>query len=231
MRLTVGPLPSTVYWRRRLLVLAVVLLAVLLTAWACSPGDTADKHTADTARQHPTGGLAVPSNSGSVSAGPSSADPDPSASATPSTAPSGSWSPSVRPRPTGPAPSCADQDLSVSTATKHRHIPDGSYPTLYLTIGNTAEHACTRDIGADQQELRVMHGKTRIWSSDDCDPNHGKDVRRFEAGDTVTFHLVWSGRTSSKGCTATRTVPPRGHYQLVGRVGSKTGKPTSFILT
>ena len=35
MRLVVGPLPASVYWRRRVMVLAGVLLGVLIVVYSC----------------------------------------------------------------------------------------------------------------------------------------------------------------------------------------------------
>src|ERR1700753_1617410 len=43
MRTTVGPLPSTVYWRRRALVLGAVVIACILLFVACSGGGDSGK--------------------------------------------------------------------------------------------------------------------------------------------------------------------------------------------
>jgi hypothetical protein len=232
MRMTVGSLPSTVYWRRRAIVLGAVLLLIVLTVWACggsgdaSPTPTAHQRSASpqqtgddryNAMAHGTT-AASPSSPGTASRSPASRSPDPTAT-------------SPAPSPTGPPPTCPDGQLSVVTALDGGSAPAGSYPRLRLTIGNTGKGPCTRDIGADQQELRIMQGSKRIWSSDDCDASHGKDVRLFQPGVRVTFTLAWDGKTSSAGCHRARTVVPPGSYQVVGRVGSKTGQPAPFKLT
>lgn len=232
MRMTVGPLPATVYWRRRVVVLGAVLLLVVLTVWSCGGSDG----TGQAGRRSHGGngrsdGAPPTSGPGSRSA---SATPSPSATATGSPVPSGEPNlvgGETGPLVTGPAPRCADSDLVVTTRTHPRHVPMGSYPTLYLTIRNRSGHACTRNIGADEQELWITEGSKRLWSSNDCGANHGKDVRRFEPGNAVTFHRVWNSRTSSKGCEGARDLVGRGTYQLRGRVGGRKGKPSDFTVT
>ncbi len=230
MRMTVGPLAASVYWRRRAIVLGAVLLVILLTMWACTGGTTGQNtgsgsHSGKSGTGGHRSSSAGPSDGAVGGVGSDGLDP---ASPRPAAQQGGS---SPGPAPTGPVPHCGDPDLSVTTRTSHPRIPAGSYPLLYLTIRNEASHACTRDIGADQQELWIMQGKARIWSSNDCDPNHGTDIRRFDPGTAVVFHLSWDSRTSSEGCHGTRRVVGPGSYQLVGRLGSKSGKPLTFTLT
>lgn len=240
MRMTVGPLPASVYWRRRVVVLAAVLITILLVVWECSGSGSPTPKSAPS----PGHGGAARGGSGSPTDGSSTPGGETPGGGTPGgTTPSGGLStagpraeggadgddePPV-PRPTGPAPTCGDDDMSVSARTASEHIPAGSYPTLFLTIGNSSTHACTRDIGADAQELWITHDGRRVWSSDYCNPNHDKDVRRFEAGVQVTFHLIWDGRSASRGCKD-GGVLPRGRYELGGRVGGKTGPSARFEL-
>ncbi|MEV0842885.1 hypothetical protein AB0I55_25505 [Actinocatenispora sera] len=239
MRMTVGPLPPAVYWRRRVVVLAGVALVVVLTVWACSPGapkTSSGPHAAGAKHSSRPG-----SGSGSGTAtGPVTGDPSPtgSASASPTpTAGSGDGAPvdaSAVPPPADddePAGHCSDDALTVSVRVDPRTMPAGSTPALYLTIGNGSRKACTRDIGADQQELYVKHGDTTVWSSDYCDANHGSDVRRFDPGVHVTYRLVWDGRTASKGCKTARHALSRGSYSLDGRVGTKHAKPFPLTVT
>lgn len=224
MRMTVGPLPPAVYWRRRLLVLGGALLIVLLVVWSCGGSGSA--------KQAGKGKHAAPADHASATGtSPTilSASPSGTPSGSPTTAPSSGALPPAA-APSGPVDSCSDDDMAL-TAKAARRIPAGSYPTLYLTIRNASSHPCTRDVGAGAQELRIMHGDTRIWSSDDCDAASGKDVRRFDAGVAVTYHFIWDGRTSAKGCHARRTIPPRGDYTLVARLGKILSKPAPFALT
>jgi hypothetical protein len=74
MRLTVGPLPATVYWRRRAVVAVALVLVIVLFATMCGQPDTSKPNT-------------QPSTSGSS---PRSTGPGSSPSGTPTGSPSGS---------------------------------------------------------------------------------------------------------------------------------------------
>jgi len=224
MRLTVGPLPPTVYWRRRLVVLVGVLLLVVLTVWAC-----AGSNGASGTGQAGAGSTRTAQPVGASSSSAPSVPASPSPSPTPS--PSSSPTPSADPSPTGPPGTCPDSVLSLVAAPENATAPSGSYPRLRLTIGNEGTVACTRDLGASQQELRITENNgTVLWSSDYCDAAHGKDVRLFQPGVHVTYTMVWDGRSADKACTKRSVVPP-GTYQVIGRLGSKTSKPGTLTLT
>ncbi|MFE6226633.1 hypothetical protein [Streptomyces sp. NPDC057854] len=49
LRNPVGPLPSTIYWRRRAVALCLIVLLALLTVWAVTSGDGDGKKTNDAA--------------------------------------------------------------------------------------------------------------------------------------------------------------------------------------
>lgn len=120
--------------------------------------------------------------------------------------------------------------MSVVAAPNAPTAPSGSYPKLHLTIGNEGSVSCTRDLGATQQELRIVSHGTVLWSSDYCDPQHGKDVRTFQPGVHVTYTMAWDGRSANAACTKRAVVPP-GKYQVAGRLGSKTATTSTLTLT
>ena len=234
MRMTVGPLPPAVYWRRRAIVLAALLAVVVGTVWACDqPAEPTGRHAAPGRSHRPGGhsGMTDAPPSGSTSG---SASPTPTTSAPAAGSGDGDPVGAAAPPPAAdskPAPHCADDALTVQVRTAAKRIPMGSSPAFYLTIGNDSAAACTRDIGADEQELAIRRDDRTVWSSDYCDANHGSDVRRFDPGVHVTYRLVWDGRSAGKGCRQARTMLPRGSYELVGRVGSKHARPYPFTLT
>ncbi|MFE3198660.1 hypothetical protein ACWGR4_11180 [Embleya sp. NPDC055664] len=58
MRRPVGHLPSTVYWRRRVVVLLALALLIALVAWACTAGgDSDDKKNASDKKPIPSGSV------------------------------------------------------------------------------------------------------------------------------------------------------------------------------
>jgi hypothetical protein len=55
MRRPVGHLPSTVYWRRRVIVLLALALLIALVAWACAGGDSDNKKNTAGEKPAPSG--------------------------------------------------------------------------------------------------------------------------------------------------------------------------------
>src|SRR5688572_15525899 len=149
MRLTVGPLPASVYWRRRLLVLGMVALAVVVIVYSCGGDPSAGTNA-------PPGPTATKSVSASASSIPS---PTP----TPFTLPGNS--PTVV--TTG---DCTDAEIEL-TATPNPADPRvGQIATFTLKIKNISSRTCSRNIGSIPQELQLRHDAVVIWSSDDCHP-------------------------------------------------------------
>jgi hypothetical protein len=111
--------------------------------------------------------------------------------------------------------------------------PRGTFVKFTLNIKNTSNRSCTRDVGADPQELYLQtrdNAKTKVWSSDACYPMHGSDVRTFQPGDVAKFYVVWNGRATNAGC-ANQQPPAAGTYSLVGRLAGKFSDPVAVTLT
>lgn len=104
----------------------------------------------------------------------------------------------------------------------------GEQPSLRLTITNTSKAACKRDVGATMQELIVTSGGKRVWSSDDCAPSRGTDVRTLQPGARQEFGLIWSGTTSAPECEGERTRVAAGKYQVTARLEKVRSKPADF---
>lgn len=69
MRRPVGHLPSTVYWRRRVIVLLALALLIALVAWACTAGgDSDDKKNASNKKPGPSGSASA--DPGTITPGP-----------------------------------------------------------------------------------------------------------------------------------------------------------------
>lgn len=235
MRLTVGPLPAAVYWRRRLVVLTAIVVVALVMFYSCSGSGGAKGGTAGTS---PTTAAAAPTATDAVLLptvevpAPTTAAPVTSSAYTLPTKASGNDGATEA----GQSGSCSDTEMVV-TATPARPRAEANTPVDFtIRFRNSGKRSCTRDIGADAQELRIMDGQTVIWSSDDCSPRHGSDVRRFAPDDAVAFTLTWSGKrsrtgTGAKVCTAAATAPAIGVYQLVGRLDGAYSTPAGLRLT
>jgi hypothetical protein len=225
MRLTIGPLPASVYWRRRAVVLVGLAMIVLVVTYACGgPDPNADAGV--TAGSSPTG-----------TASPDTALLRPEV---PGTSPAASPSPTASaftlpvPATTGP---CTDAEMEVIATAGAPEVQRGQPLSVTIRIKNVSSRTCNRDIGADMQELRLNDPatKTTIWSSDDCNPNHGNDDRSFEPGQEQTFTLTWQGRRSRGGdgtpvCESDLTPEPQA-YELVARLDQKFSAPFAIRIT
>jgi len=222
MKLTVGPLPSGVYWRRRAIVGGVLLIVVLML-WASCGGNSPDSKkktaagasgsspTTTTSAAEPTTTLQVPTTG------------DASSPATSAAAP---------PRPTiaSTIPACADADLSLVAAPEQPVQFRGAYLKFTLKIKNISARDCVRDVGADFQELYLQVGALKMWSSDRCDAPHGSKPTTLKPSIEVSFDNTWNGKANANGCE-NRETPPAGKYQLVGRLDTKLSEPVQVQLT
>jgi hypothetical protein len=244
----VGPLPASVYWRRRAVVLAAVLLVVLLL-WAVWPsgGDGGGRRDA-------SAGTSAPSPSGTpaeLAATPPANDPgraaDPGTGGSAATggpsgtgatggtgggdSTSGTAGASTGTPPAAPAGPCADGALQLRVLPQQPSFRVGTRPRINLTVRNVSSAACTRDLGAAQQEILLYRGSTRLWSSNDCYPQGDRAVRTLAPGESVTSSVVWSGLSSQPACAGTRTRVGAGTYDLVGRLATLTTPRARITLT
>jgi hypothetical protein len=231
MNLTVGPLPPAVYWRRRAIVLGGVLLVVLLVAYACS-GPTTPSAPA-TSSSSTTLGLNAPAGITDTSAIPTGI-----VSSSPSLLPSLGPSPSPGVSTTG-VTTCTDAQIRVTptisstSATTSRLVHGGTYD-LKLKVRNVSTVPCRRDVGGVPEELEVMAGTTKIWSSDDCGKSQGKphDIRTFGPDIEIYAEVKWdSYDISTHGCAKAASPLKDGTYSLVGRVGTKTATAKFTIVS
>ncbi|HEV7897637.1 MAG TPA: hypothetical protein VGP31_07335 [Planosporangium sp.] len=119
--------------------------------------------------------------------------------------------------------------MSVTAVTEAATVGQGAYVKFTLRIKNVSNRSCTRDVGADAQELYLQDARAKVWSSDACDALHGTDVRTFRPGIEAQFWQVWDGKATSAGC-ADRKAPPSGRYELIGRLATKLSDPVAVEL-
>jgi hypothetical protein len=221
----VGPLAAAVYWRRRVLVLTLVVgvlggsgwLGVVLIAHH-RPGTamttaaaTSSRTTTPAPRSTPALEQVVPAVAGVV---------------LPTGAPAATTTAAALPG--GPCTDAMlrleiDAPTSASAADK---------PTFDLVITNVSAVRCVRAVDKGLQEMVMIDSAgTRIWGSNDCSPETSHDQRTLAPGETVSFPVLWSGLTSEPTCTAPRTAPEPGSYLLRGRLDTLTGPDTPITLT
>ncbi len=251
----VGPLPATVYWRRRCsAALATVAVLGLLT-WTAVSVATPETTTraasraavsapqpaapppvpAATPTSPPGAGSAPGSSPASVTAEPGQPAPGQPADAgerlRPDDSPRAAALPAPPPIPVptaAPVP-CSDDMLAVSAEITPGQHQVGQRPTLRLVVTNVSKQPCVRDLDSARQEIVVWSPDgQRLWSSNDCVNGSAPDRRTLVPAQPVAFAVVWAGRTSTPGCGGARTVLPAGDYQLRTRVDDVTSGPADF---
>jgi hypothetical protein len=228
----VGPLPAAVYWRRRLMVLALVLLVVgglvLLGVWLVSGRSGNDSSAAAASSSRPVATPALERVVPSVGTLATHTPPPPPTAALTTARP--------REAPTAAAPApaaggpCTDDMLALAVRAPAAVVV-GTKPTLQLVVQNTSPVPCVRALDKNLQEVVLLDPRgTRVWGSNDCFPSAGPDSRTLAAGAAVGLPLVWGGRTSEPTCTAPRVLPAAGDYVLRGRLDTKISPDTPITL-
>jgi hypothetical protein len=228
MRLTVGPLPAAVYWRRRLLVLSVLVLVILAIVYACTggsqAGDQAEPGASDPAASATTDPSATPTDD-------ASGDPAEPATATTTPSPTAPPTPSAFTLPvaavTGP---CTNSELELTASANPSNPTVGVGANFTLKIKNISSRTCVRDIGGAMQELILRQSDgVIVWSSDDCGANNDHFDEEFVPGHERTFTRRWDGYVTRDGtgqpACGLAVKPNTGNYELVARLGDLLSAP------
>ncbi|MFY1652619.1 hypothetical protein ACN27J_17190 [Solwaraspora sp. WMMB762] len=253
MRLTVGPLPPAIYWRRRAVVLGALLLLLFIVAYSCIGSDQTGRSQADPTPT-PSGELLTPTTSspqpedgvgtndgddpdtlgngdagdaGGGSTGGGTGDDGTTGGGQP-----GAGDQNLPGGPAGPAAgTCTDDEILLTAAASQATAQKGVTLALQLRVQNVSSRTCDRDVGADPQELYLKRGAELIWSSDTCGAARGTDVRTFGPGTARDYQVAWNGRAASECANnvAAGDHPAAGEYQLFARLGSKVSEP--FVIT
>lgn len=230
----VGPLRARVYWRRRLVVLAVLLSVVGAVAWGTvlllpGGGDSGDAAAAERTGATPrTPALAtvVPS----LTAVRTPVPPPPAAELAAAAESAAAEAPAPAPEPVAGGP-CTDEMLTIEVRAPGSAAV-GSKPVFELVVTNAAAVPCVRDLDKGLQELIMLDGGgARVWGSNDCFPEGGADLRTLAPGEVVVFPVVWGGLASTPDCAAERTAPPPGAYAVRGRLDTTSSPDAPFTLT
>jgi hypothetical protein len=242
MRLTVGPLSPAVYWRRRAVVLGAVLLLLVVVLYSCNgqssePGATGDGQPdpgVSTGTPEPTGSVLTPETgsppSGDAGTGPTTPSGDPASS--PSTEPSLSNDPPVNNTSTDDG-TCTDSEIVVTAQALPGEVVRGAAVDLHLKIRNRSERTCSRDVGADAQEIFIKSGAEVVWSSDTCGAASGSDTQSFTPGFERSYQVGWNGKDSSRCAEGVANGPivQAGTYEVFARVGTRLSQPAKIRLT
>jgi hypothetical protein len=221
----VGELPAAVYWRRRVLVLTVLLAVLAGLGWLGWFGYTqlsgqagTDDAASDTPVRTPALEQVVPSLAAVAMPTPPSLPPATAVAA-----------PAVLPLPVAGGP-CTDEMIGLEVRAP-ASVPIASKPTFELLVTNASVVPCVRALDKGLQEIQLFDlAGTRIWGSNDCFPEASSEPRTLAPGEVVSIPLVWGGLSSEPTCTAARANPGPGNYVLVGRLDTKVSPNAPLVL-
>lgn len=181
-----GSEPPRVYWRRRLLVIAVAVLLVVLIAWLAWPRGT-------------SAATSAPRVSAAVTA---SVPVSPAASVPPTA--------SVSPSPTGPV-ACDPASSNLGLAG-YQKVKQGGKQVFKVTVRNTAA-PCVLQLTSANFALTVKSGSDQIWTTADCATwvPAVKNVK-LKQGQQYQFDVNWGLVRSKTGCKTTKDVLRPGTY-------------------
>jgi len=203
-------LPAEIYWRRRLLLLALVIAVVwgVLQVTGASGGDEPK---------------AVPDPVKTVT------------SATPSPVPTVAPLPEVQVNGlvdvalVSAAKACDPVDVRITPTVRSGQLTKGPVE-IGLVVSSTATEACTLD-PADAEAVAVISANgTAIWDSTVCKTSLLTDPIQISPAWATLATVQWTGRGSGSNCTSNEGWATEGKYTLqIGTLGGEPGK-TTFTL-
>lgn len=224
--LTRGPLPTSVYWRRRLvaLTIAAVLVVVIAKLLGHGSGGSSAVQVAATgqASTAPT----------TTSSSPVSTTPTPSTTATPysSTEPSPTAPISTGPTTgavSAPGGQCQPADVVVTPSVTGAVV--GEPVTIDLAVQTRTEPACTWTVSPSTLQVKVTSQGSPVWSTVDCHHAiHGQQLTLSDTGPTQTS-LTWGGHTSDAMCSSHSPWAGEGTYTVTAV--ALGGQPASATFT
>lgn len=221
---------SPAVYRRRRLVLLVLLVAIAVGIWLV----IAQPWRGAASESNTTTPLAATQNSASEI-------PVPDSAAGTSTTPDPNASVSAEPLPEASAPvaeACIATNIKVEALTDQDTYGSGQNPQLSMRVTNTGAVDCSLNVGTTTQVFTISSGSDPWWRSTDCQSEPSDMVVLLAAGQTVTSAapLTWDRTRSSVdscGPDASRQAAPGGGatYSLSVEIGGiRSLEPKQILL-
>jgi hypothetical protein len=190
----VGHLPASVYWFRRGLVLAVVVVLIFLVSRLFSGNGDAQNTAATDPQPNPSG------------APPASA-PSTSSSTTPTRTPT--------PKPTKTTPpadlACKGSDVRIDALPGNRKIVSGSVLNFVVQL-SPVDDECKAAISNDKLTVTVTSGNDLIWSTSQCSKVIQSATLVVAKSKQAAVTVPWNGHRSGPGCLPGQPVAKPGTY-------------------
>ncbi|MEU6662683.1 hypothetical protein [Streptomyces sp. NPDC046821] len=260
LRNPIGPLPSTIYWRRRAVLLSMVALLALLIVWAVnsgggsgktSAGGTNGKGTAPSSitpgpsqsgpaiSQHPggrdeSGGGGGAGSSGGANGDGSGSDQGAGSGSGPDDGAKGGGGAGAALPAGSSLPDCTAGGVTLTLkSVQNTYAPDEK-PKFELTAKNTTAKDCKLDLGPKNAVLTITQAgsDTPIWSSADCPKGPGSLLLRVPAGGRTTHTVEWNRQPSAPECaTPTQAPATPGTYLVEAKAPQLPKIQQSFVLS
>lgn len=212
----VGHLPASVYWFRRGLVLAVLVVLIVLISNLFGGGGDAQNAAASDPEPNPT------------TAPPASAPTSTPTSAGTSAA---TKTPTPTPKPTKTTPPtdlpCKSSDVTVTALPANRKIVSGSMLNFVVQLVPTGD-GCKAAVGTDKLTVTVMSGKDLIWSTTQCEKAIQNATLVVAKGKQAAVTVPWDGHRSRPGCLPGQPVAKPGTYVVKAEYNGRPSGAQAF---
>lgn len=201
-RTTRGPLPASVYWRRRVFVLGTAFAVVFVIArWLTGSSDGSSEDAAGAEQA-----VARVEATGTVTAG---AEEESASEATPRRGGTASASPTLA----APQGTCQAADVTV-TPVVPKPAEAGHDVRVRLSLRTTESEACTWQVSRSSVSVRIADGSRVLWTTQHCPrvvPDQSVVVRRAVA---TVVEMTWNARESAARCARRTAWVMPGEYTI-----------------
>ncbi|MEU6314586.1 hypothetical protein [Streptomyces sp. NPDC047014] len=259
LRNPVGPLPSSIYWRRRAVLASVVALLALLAVWTVSsgggktstngkgggpepvtsitpgPSGSGPAISAAPGGRPESGGGAASGSGGAGGGGGKNGEPGGGAGTGGAAGSGGTGAGGAAVVPAdSPLPTCAPTALQWEVKSAKNEYEANEKPRLELVARNISGTTCKVDLGPKQAVLTILQASAgkAVWSSADCPTGAGNAFFRVPAQGETKQSLEWDRRFSAADQCQT---PPAGSatagtYVVEVKAPGMPSARTSFVL-
>jgi hypothetical protein len=229
---------AQIFWRRRMVVLAVgVVTALLLVVIVTHRGGPTNLQPAAAEGPGSAGSAAGSATPGPVASGPVAAAPGAAAvgataaGATPAGAPTPSPAATASSTATpDSATTCAPGSMALRLASDAASYAAGRRPVLTLSVVDIGSAPCTADLGTRSTAISVLSQGRPIWTSNACSPKTSRPVQ-LNPSAAQEMQLSWDLSRTDHGCSSPPNPPDKGQYEVVARVGGSAVYGGNFALT
>ncbi len=200
----VGHLPASVYWFRRGLVLAVLVLLFLLIVRLFGGGGDSPQNTA--------------ASDPSSSAPPAAPTTTPTVTATPTR--------TTTPPPPGDT-KCSGSDVRVEVLPANRKIASGSALNFVVRLDAVSD-GCKATIDPGALTVTVMSGTDLIWTTTHCGQAIPRATLVVAKGKQATSTVPWNGHRSGPGCLPGQPVAKPGTYVVKADFDDRSSAVQAF---